>query len=147
VSDRQVQEAVIAAASEVGVRLAHFRALADVGEARYLLQVEPEGKLTEGKGRALLDAVERRLTGLNIEYASKRKSQRLQAPELQVMKAGWYERGKEAQGQRLFQSKTVVLKAKEEEELSVRSQEMLVSRIGLEPGKKAKARKKAAKKA
>ena len=95
----------------------------------------------------MLDAIERQLAGLNIEYASKRKSQRLQTPELHVMKPGWYERGKEAQGQRLFQSKTVVLKAKEEEELTVRTREMLVARIGLEPGKKAPARKKATKKA
>jgi GH3 auxin-responsive promoter len=133
VSDTQVIEAVNSAASEAGVGLAHFRALADVEAARYVFQVEPEGQLSESQGRSLLEAIESKLVSLNIEYEGKRKSQRLAGPELQVMKPGWYDRGKEDQGQRLFQSKTVVLKPKEEKEHSIRSQEMCVSRIELEP--------------
>ena len=49
------------------------------------------------------------------------------------MKPGWYDRGKDAQGQRLFQSKTVVLQPKEDKEFSIRSQEMCAARIELEP--------------
>ena len=137
VSDNQVIEAISAAAAGMGVGLAHFRALADVNRSRYVFQVEPVGELSEAQGRELLEAIETRLTGMNIEYQGKRRSQRLDAPELHVMKPGWYERGKEEQGQRLFQSKTVVLKPKEDEEFTIRSEEMRVSRIELEEsGKK-----------
>jgi hypothetical protein len=133
VSDNQVIEAVNAAAGEAGVGLAHFRALADIDGSRYVFQVEPEGELSESQGRSLLEAIETKLQSLNLEYEGKRKSQRLDAPELQVMKQGWHDRGKQEQGQRLFQSKTVLLKPKEEQEFSIRSQEMCVARIELEP--------------
>lgn len=132
VSDQQVIEAVTSAAAAVGVGLEHFRALADVDGARYVFQVEPKGELTKSQGHSLLEAIESKLVGLNLEYEGKRKSHRLEAPELHVMKAGWHQRGTEDQGPRRFQSKTVVLKAKEEPEHSIRSQEMIVSRIELE---------------
>lgn len=132
ISVNQVIDAVTEAARETGIVLTHFRALADVGRARYVFQVEPEGELPAEAGRKLLQEIEARLTGQNLEYESKRKSQRLEAPELQIMKPGWYERGKETQGQRLFQAKTVVLAPKEEDEYSVRSQEMCLERIELE---------------
>jgi hypothetical protein len=138
VSDNQVIEAVTSAAAEAGVEVVHFRALADAEAARYVFQVEAKGTLAESKARGLLESIEQKLTGLNIEYASKRKSQRLEAPELQVMKPGWYDRGKEAQGQRLFQSKTVVLEPREEGgEPSIRSEEMCAARVQLD-GKKSK---------
>jgi hypothetical protein len=144
VSDNQVIEAVTKAAADVGVELAHFRALADADAARYVFQVEArDGALSKDKGRVLLEAIERTLTGLNIEYEAKRKSQRLEAPELQVMKPGWYERGKTSQGKRLFQSKTVVLQPKDDPEPSIRSEEMCIARIELEPSKHAKASKHA----
>jgi len=136
VSDQHVIEAVTKAAAEAGVQVAHFRALADAEAARYVFQVEPEGELSEAQGRTLIAAVERELASQNLEYQSKRKSQRLQAPELHVMKPGWHDRGKEEQGKRLFQSKTVVLKPKEDKEFSVRSEEMRAARIELEPGTK-----------
>ena len=135
VSDTQVIEAVQAAASDAGVAVAHFRALADVDAARYVFQIEPEGELSESQGKSLLAAIEQKLVDQNLEYASKRKSQRLGAPELQVMKSGWYDQGKDSQGKRLFQSKTVFLEPKEEKEFSVRSQEMCAARIELEPRK------------
>jgi hypothetical protein len=115
VSVTQVIEAVAGAATDVGVGVAHFRALADVPAARYVFQVEPSAALDEAQGRQLLEAIERRLAGLNLEYEGKRNSQRLHPPELQVMKAGWYDSEKERQGHRLFQSKTVVLKTQEDE--------------------------------
>ncbi len=44
---------------------------------------------SESKANAYeLDAATSQLTSLNIEYAGKRKSQRLEAPELHVMKPG-----------------------------------------------------------
>lgn len=137
VSETQVIEAVTAAAADAGVALAHFRALADVAGARYVFQVEPKEAMSESQGRALLDAIEHRLVGLNIEYQSKRKSERLAAPELQVMQQGWYDRAKSERGQRLFQSKTVLLEPKEDKEYSIRSTEMCVARIELEPREEA----------
>jgi hypothetical protein len=136
VSDRQVIEAIEAAAQETGVAVAHFRALADVEAARYVFQIEPKGELANGQGKKLLEAIERRLVGLNLEYSGKRKSERLGPPELHVMKPGWYEQGKESKGKRLFQSKTVLLEPKEEKEYSIRTQEMCATRIELEPRKK-----------
>jgi hypothetical protein len=133
VSDQHVIDAVSTAASEAGVVIPHFRVLADADAGRYVFQVEPEGEVSTDQGRALLSAIERRLSSLNAEYEGKRNSQRLAAPELQIMKAGWHERGKEAQGGRLFQSKTVLLEPKEDKEYSLRSQEMCAARIELEP--------------
>lgn len=145
VSDNQVIEAVTKAAADVGVELAHFRALADAEAARYVFQVESKnGAITKSRGRGLLEAIERTLTGLNIEYESKRKSQRLEAPELQVMKSGWRDRGTASQGKRLFQSKTVVLQPREDADASGDSEEMCVARIELarsmrsQPAKRAK---------
>ena len=132
VSDNQVIEAVNSAAAETGVPIVHFRALASTQGARYVFQVEPQAPISDAQGQTLLQAIEDKLTSLNIEYEGKRKSQRLEPPELHVMKPGWYDRGKEEKGQRLFQSKTVVLEPQEEAELSIRSEEMSTSRIALE---------------
>lgn len=131
VSVNQVIEAVTSAASEAGVQIAHFRALADVPEARYVFEVEPSGPLAEAQGRTLLTGIERRLAELNLEYEGKRKSQRLAAPELHVMKPGWYDRGKQTKGNRLFQSKTVVLKTQDAEP-SDRSKDECVASITLD---------------
>jgi hypothetical protein len=139
VSDNQVIEAVTAAAADAGVELAHFRALADAEAARYVFQVEAKGgAISKSQGRGLLEAIEHKLTSLNIEYEAKRKSQRLEAPELQVMKAGWHERGMESQGKRLFQSKSVVLQPSEEQESTTDGEEMCIARIELEPSKRSK---------
>ncbi len=132
VSDNQIIEAITAAAGEANVRVGHFRALADINGARYVFQIEPEGEISEAQGHTLLEAIEKKLSGLNLEYEGKRKSQRLNPPELQVMKQGWYDRGKEDKGQRVFQSKTVILEPKEKDEDSIRSQEMCISKIGME---------------
>ena len=80
----------------------------------------------------MLQGIERRLAETNLEYDGKRKSQRLGSPELHVMQAGWYDRGKGDAGKRLFQSKTVVLK-EQEAEPSIRSEESCIARNTLEP--------------
>ena len=59
--------------------------------------------------------LDRTLSELNIEWKGKRDSGRLKNPVLQVMKPGWYDRGKQklvAAGKRLFQAKTILLDAK-----------------------------------
>ena len=40
----------------------------------------------------LLAELDTRLSRLNVEYADKRKSERLKAPTLCVMRTGWFER-------------------------------------------------------
>lgn len=66
----------------------------------------------------MLELLDKYLSSLNIEYAAKRKSLRLNSPILMVMKPGWYDNQKKrlvAEGKRLFQAKTILLSEREEE--------------------------------
>jgi hypothetical protein len=55
--------------------------------------VELDGaKLNDATLKHLLTELDTRLSGMNVEYADKRKSDRLKAPVLCVMKPGWFER-------------------------------------------------------
>ena len=115
VSATQVQHAVAAAAREAGVRVDHFKAVADVERAVYLLQVESGRGMPEGARSRFAEAFDRVLAEANLEYAAKRKSQRLNVPELEVMESGWYERAKREQvkgGKRQFQWKPSLLELK-----------------------------------
>lgn len=123
VSVNQVIEAVDAAADEVGVKVLHFKALAAEEAARYEFQVECEGEVPEAKAAELLRAIEAQLAERNLEYAGKRKSHRLEEPALFVMRPGWYDRAKRKQGQRLFQSKTVLLEPRDPGEDPVEEEE------------------------
>ena len=109
-------EAVEKAAGANGLNAAHFKAEPDGDESRYVFKVEFEQSPSEDVARKFLDAVDGALGDCNIEWKSKRNSKRLKDPVLQVMKSGWYERGKQklvADGKRLFQSKTILLDAKD----------------------------------
>jgi hypothetical protein len=114
-SVNQVIDAIGKAGELTGTPAAHFRAEPDVSQSRYVFKVEFKGPVTEEQARRFLRQVENNLGQLNIEYEGKRASSRLRPPVLQVMKKGWYERGKQrlvAEGKRLFQAKTVLLDAK-----------------------------------
>ena len=114
-SVNQVIAAFENASQEMGITIEHFKAEADIENARYVFKVEAP-LLAEELRRTLLEQLDRRLSALNIEYEAKRKSMRLKDPVLQVMKPGWYERQKKAlaaSGKRLFQAKTILLDAKE----------------------------------
>jgi hypothetical protein len=109
-------EAVEKAAGSNGLNAAHFKAEPDGDESRYVFKVEFEQSPSEDVARKFLAAVDGALGECNIEWKSKRSSKRLRDPVLQVMKSGWYERGKQklvADGKRLFQSKTIILDAKD----------------------------------
>lgn len=109
-------EAIHAATTSVGATMAHFRGEPWIEESRYVLKLELAAPLSVERRRALLQAIDDELGRVNIEYLAKRKSGRLRPPVLQVMRAGWYERGKQqlvAAGKRLFQAKTVLLDAKQ----------------------------------
>jgi hypothetical protein len=88
-----VIQAMEQAQRATGAVVRHFRAFADTENSRYAFMVECDGSNTNdatlGHLLAELDAC---LFELNVEYADKRKSARLQAPVLCVMKHGWYER-------------------------------------------------------
>lgn len=55
---------------------------------RYVLGVEVARPLDEGQGRALLEAFDRALGTVNIEYAAKRRSLRLGSPVLRTLPTG-----------------------------------------------------------
>jgi hypothetical protein len=112
VSVDQVIQAVKTAADQTGVRLDNFKAIADAKSATYVFRVEAKSGIPEGKRIPLLDGIDQALSELNLEYAGKRKSQRLNPPVLQVMRPGWSEGDKRAQfkqGKRTFQWKPNVL--------------------------------------
>ena len=80
-----------------GAAVQHFRAFADVENSRYAFMIEFDGtKLSEGTLNHFLAELDRSLSGLNVEYGDKRKSERLRAPILCVMKPGWFERNASA---------------------------------------------------
>ena len=114
-SVNQVIAAIEDASEKVAGPVGHFRTEPDIGKSLYVFKVEFEGALPAEKRLPFLQRLDEALSELNIEYQAKRASGRLGPPILQVMKGGWYDRGKQklvAEGKRLFQAKTVLLDAK-----------------------------------
>ena len=112
VSVNQVIDAVERTARDLALAVDHFKAEADVDAACYVFKVECASGLPADKRRPFLEAIDKNLAGLNLEYEAKRKSLRLNAPVLHTMKPGWYDDEKKrliASGKRLFQAKTVLL--------------------------------------
>jgi hypothetical protein len=108
-------EAIQAASEAVGARVAHFRCEPWIEASRYVVKIELAASLQAERQQELLRAIDDELGQVNIEYQAKLKSTRLRPPILQLMRSGWYERGKQqlvAEGKRLFQAKTVLLDSK-----------------------------------
>lgn len=111
-SVNQIIDALRRAEAAIGREAPHFRAEPDSEASRYVLKVEFQAVPDPETARKFLSIIDQTLAELNIEWQGKRKSGRLRAPVLQVMKPGWYERGKQklvAEGKRLFQAKTILL--------------------------------------
>ncbi len=109
--ESQVIAAVRASEEETGQVSEFFIMLADADAAVYRLVVECD-TLTEAWRSRMLGAVERRLGELNVEYAAKRASGRLQPLELVPVRPGTGERYKQhcvRQGQREGQFKIIAL--------------------------------------
>jgi len=88
-----VIQAMEQAQRATGAVVLHFRAFADMENLRYAFMVECDGsKANDATLSRLLAELDACLFEINVEYADKRKSARLQAPVLCVMKHGWYER-------------------------------------------------------
>ena len=76
-----------------GLAVQHFRAFADLEKSRYTFLLEFHGSNpSEQELSRLLGELDDCLHELNVEYAQKRESRRLQAPVLWIMKPGWFER-------------------------------------------------------
>jgi len=76
-----------------GVAVQHFRACADAEKSLYAFSVELDGVMPSRENLSqLLQALDAGLQELNVEYAQKRESRRLDAPVLCLMKPGWFER-------------------------------------------------------
>jgi hypothetical protein len=112
VSSDQIVAAFERAAAATGIDVAHYRAQADAERGRYVFKAECGDAASEEELRRFLDHLERSLADLNLEYAAKRKSQRLNPPVFLAMKRGWHEHFKTsalADPRRLFQAKTIIL--------------------------------------
>ncbi|MGI9537295.1 MAG: GH3 auxin-responsive promoter family protein, partial [Desulfocapsaceae bacterium] len=115
VSVNQIIDAIEMTATSVEIIVSHFRSEPDLGKSRYVFKIESNAEYPQDKWASFLQSLDHQLGELNIEYKAKRASGRLGNPLLQVMKQGWYDRGKEAlvaDGKRLFQAKTVLLDSK-----------------------------------
>ena len=113
ISVNQIIDSCQYASKETHVVAAHFRAEAHPEASRYILRVEFDGEPDDETLHSFLRAFDTHLEETNIEYKSKRKSMRLGAPVLHVMREGWYEKGRRkwvSEGKRAFQAKTQILK-------------------------------------
>jgi len=112
VSVNQIITAFQNASQETGAIPDHFKAEADAMNSRYIFRVEFTARVDPETQKRFLKGLDQHLKGINIEYKTKRDSQRLKAPVLHVMKEGWYERVRKQQvesGMRAFQAKTQLL--------------------------------------
>ena len=112
VSVNQIITAFQNASQETGAIPDHFKAEADPMNSRYIFRVEFAARVDPEDQKTFLKGLDSHLKVINIEYKTKRDSQRLKAPVLHVMKEGWYERGRKQQvesGMRAFQAKTQLL--------------------------------------
>jgi hypothetical protein len=122
-SVNQVIAACEQSARETGAVPDHFKAEADTKNSRYVIRVEFAGPTAGDVRRAFLAGIDNHLKNINIEYKTKRESQRLDGPILHVMRDGWYERERKRQvesGKRAFQAKTEVLSPMKAETMAVR---------------------------
>ncbi|TMA67570.1 MAG: GH3 auxin-responsive promoter family protein [Deltaproteobacteria bacterium] len=88
-----VIQAMAQAQNAARMAVQHFRACADVEKSRYSFFVELDGVMpTQERLVQLLHELDASLRVLNVEYAQKRESRRLDAPVLCVMKSGWFQR-------------------------------------------------------
>ncbi|MGE4178114.1 MAG: GH3 auxin-responsive promoter family protein [Thermoleophilia bacterium] len=93
-----VQAGVRAAERRLGVQVWQLALIPDVEASRYHLLVELAGALPlPSADAAFLETFEATVAGLNEEYAQKRASARLRAPQLHWMRAGWSEAASRAE--------------------------------------------------
>jgi hypothetical protein len=112
VSVTQVVAAFDAVSRALGIPVDHFKAEADENRLRYVFKVEASRGIPAPARARFLRALDDELSRQNLEYDARRKSQRLDAPVLHLMRPGWHDRQKKRavdEGGRLFQAKTIKL--------------------------------------
>jgi hypothetical protein len=80
--------------------------------------VELHEEISDERQHRLLEAIEKNLRGINLEYDGKRKSLRLEDPVLYVMASGWHDTAVEQAANtntRVFQTKVPPLKEADKE--------------------------------
>src|SRR5262249_13296439 len=88
-----VLHALRAAERATGIGIWQFRLIPDIERSRYDLLVELPRPIERSRGLGeFIAAFDHALADINVEYASKRGSARLQRPRLFVMRPGWSER-------------------------------------------------------
>lgn len=93
IGESHVVEAAAQAQRETAIQLSGFCVSAERGDPpRYVLGVEPEHPLERADLARILSAFERSLCLVNIEYAEKRRSERLGSPKLRLLPHGAFER-------------------------------------------------------
>jgi hypothetical protein len=93
IGESHVVEAARQAESATAIKLAGFCVSLDLSDPpRYLFGVELEPGASKDGLSQLLSAFESALAAVNIEYASKRSSERLGPPRLRVLPAGAFEK-------------------------------------------------------
>jgi hypothetical protein len=93
-AESQVTAAMLAAVERLGLEDAvrHFTAVPQFGSPpRYAVLLEPTTALTRAQAEALATALDRELAANNVEYESKRESQRLGPPLLRLVAPGTYD--------------------------------------------------------
>lgn len=93
-SENQFIGAVQSAASSTGIRHEFFVGFADAEEQRYQVYIELLEDYTADKLAAFSEAIDAALMSANIEYAAKRKSDRLRGVQLVSAGAAFFERYK-----------------------------------------------------
>ena len=89
----QIQAATRDAERATGLLVWQFQVIPDVPARRYDLLLETHTPIGSPEvARAFLATVDTSLASSNVEYASKRRSRRLLAPRLHLMRAGWADR-------------------------------------------------------
>ncbi len=97
---------------EFNLPIEQFRAVPNFDECRYEIFLELKTESSTAHLRRILDEIDARLQIVNLEYAQKRRSKRLHAPTLSIMKRGWANAGLRrhlADGKRDTQYKPTIL--------------------------------------
>jgi len=116
--ESQIISSLRAAEKELGLDSSFYMMLADVDAGGYRLVYEPRPDrllLAQQKRQEVTDIMERELCGLNMEYATKRKSGRLKEAEFMILRPGTFEEYKQfclRMGQRESQFKIIALQYK-----------------------------------
>ena len=99
-TEQQVTDAFAAATDALALAVTDYQLAPEWGEPpRYLLMIELATAATDAALTQLLAAFEAELAQRNLEYAAKRASHRLSAPQLLVLQRGEFERHRAALAQ------------------------------------------------